>query len=268
MRLLLLAGAFAGSLTAAAPAVAVEFAPHQADYVLSLHSARQGSGILAVSGEMAADWSGSCEGWTFDHQFTLDVSYATGASARITSNVSTWESRDGREYRFNVRNLADDELTEAFEGSARVGPDGDGKATFEQPEGQTFELPKGTLFPVAHTLVLIAQAAEAPTTVTRPVFDGLSDEGAYEISAVIGKAKAAPAAKDPVVGALSGHRSWPVTMAFFPVGSSDAQPEHEIAMRLYDNGVADEFLIRFDEFAVRAKLRGLKLETPARCNGT
>lgn len=266
MRMSLLAGALAGLVASLGPAGAAEFAPHQAAYALSLHSSRQGAGVIAATGDMVADWTEACEGWTFDHQFNLDVTYATGASARITSNVATWESRDGRDYRFTVRNLADDDVAEVFEGHARLeGPGKGGVANFDQPESQRFELPKGTLFPVAHTLLILDKAGEDPVTVSRPVFDGLSDEGAYEINAVIGKPVTPPDAGQPVVGVLSRHRSWPVTMAFFPLTSNDAQPEHEIALRLYDNGVADEFLIRFDEFAVKAKLKSLSMSGRPKC---
>jgi hypothetical protein len=262
----LLAGLVAGIVASVAPARAAEFVPHQAAYALTLHSSRQGAGVVAASGEMIADWSEACEGWTFDHKFALDVTYATGASTRITSNVATWESRDGREYRFTVRNLADDDVTEAFEGHASLdGPGKGGTAVFDRPDAQTFDLPKGTMFPVAHTLLILDKAGEEATTVIRPVFDGLSDEGAYEINAVIGRPMAPPSAGHPVTGKLAGKRSWPVTMAFFPVSSNDAQPEHEIALRLYENGVADEFLIRFDEFAVKAKLSALSLSNRPKC---
>jgi len=262
----LLAGLLAGFVATLGPAAAAEFAPHQAAYALSLHSSRQGAGVIAATGEMVADWTEACEGWTFDHQFNLDVTYATGGAARITSNVATWESRDGRDYRFTVRNLADDDVAEVFEGHARVdGPGKGGVAHFDQPEAQRFDLPKGTLFPVAHTLLILDKAGDEPITVSRPVFDGLSDEGAYEINAVVGKPMTAPAADHPVVGSLSRHRSWPVTMAFFPLTSNEAQPEHEIALRLYDNGVADEFLIRFDEFAVKAKLKALSMSSRPKC---
>jgi len=260
VRQFLLAGLLTGLVAGAIPAPgrATEFVPHQALYALTMMSARQGSGIATVSGEMHADWTEDCDGWVFNHQFALDVAYTTGSAGRITSNVTTWESRNGTEYHFNVRNLTDDQVIEAIEGMARLADGKKGIAVFEQPEAKRIDLPRGTMFPIAHTELLLKLTEKAPTIIARPVFDGLSEDGAFEINAVIGPAIAPSKATTGAQATLADRRSWSVQMAFFPIGSSDAQPYHEIGLRLYDNGVADDFVIRFAEFSVRARLREIE----------
>ncbi len=55
---------------------ALELMPHRAIYGITLASARSGSGIASVTGELLADWSESCAGWALDHRSRLDVTYA------------------------------------------------------------------------------------------------------------------------------------------------------------------------------------------------
>lgn len=46
-----------------------------------------------------------------------------------------------------------------FKGEARLkGADGPGEAVFNQPQAKTVKLPGGTLFPLAHTTLLIDRA--------------------------------------------------------------------------------------------------------------
>ena len=50
------------SAATAASAVTFKLMPHRAIYSVSLESARSGSGIAAVTGEMFADWAETCAG--------------------------------------------------------------------------------------------------------------------------------------------------------------------------------------------------------------
>jgi len=47
----------------------------------------------------------TCGGWTVEQRFRLRLEYADQDAAEITSNLVTWESKDGTRYRFNERRL-------------------------------------------------------------------------------------------------------------------------------------------------------------------
>ena len=95
---------FLGSfLAAAATAQAADFAAHRALYDMTLKEARSGSGISSVTGKMAVEWKNSCTGWAFQYRSVIDVTFEEGDPVRLTSNATSWESSDGRDYRFDVR---------------------------------------------------------------------------------------------------------------------------------------------------------------------
>lgn len=257
--------AFASLLALAATAAgAAELLPHRALYNMTLISARSGSGVETVQGEMIADWSESCDGWTLDHRSVFDVGYSSGQNVRIVSNIATWESRDGLQYRFNVTNKTNDEVTERTEGRADLaGPNAGGKAVFEQPNPETSALPPGTIFPTEHSRLVLRDIGGGPMILSHVVFDGLTDDGPLQVSTVIG-AESPPDGATTVTG-LRGLRSWPVQMAFFPTGKGAAEPEQEIGMRLYENGVGDAMVLDFGDFKVRANLTRLEVAKHPSC---
>jgi hypothetical protein len=261
-----LLAALAGLLAAAPALAAGQLVPHRAVYDMSLRSAERDSGIVAVRGEMIAEWSESCEGWTFEHRSAFEVGTGEDESARIASSIATWESRDGLLYRFAVRNVESDGTDERIEGSARLtGRGKGGVAEFAKPEQRSLALPPGTIFPTEHTARMLAAAGEKPASLKRTVFDGLSGDGLFEVNAVIGGRIAPARSADPVLRPVAGLRSWISQVAFFRLESADAEPDNEIVFRMYENGVSDEMTIDFGRFKVRARLKSLELAPRPSC---
>ena len=123
---------------------AAELASHRALYLMTLHFARSGSGISSVTGKMAVEWARTCAGWTFEHQSLIDVSFNTRDPVRLSTNATSWESLDGRQYRFSIRNLTNGKVTERVEGVAQlVAGGGPGRVTFTAPKPRTEKLPAG-----------------------------------------------------------------------------------------------------------------------------
>ena len=92
---------------AAAPgASAVEIAPHRALYSLTLASSKSSSGVVGASGAMVYEWGETCDGWTVQQRFRLRLQYAEQDGVEVSSNLVTWELKDGLRYRFNERRLA------------------------------------------------------------------------------------------------------------------------------------------------------------------
>ncbi|MBI1209375.1 MAG: DUF1849 family protein [Azospirillum sp.] len=237
---------------------AVQIMPHRALYNMSLASTRRSSSVTDVRGKMMFEWADACDGWTIEQRFRLDFQYAEGEEVKMTTNYVTWEAKDGRSYRFNVRKLVNGQLDEEVKGAADLDKiDGLGRAHFEEPEPDDAELPAGTLFPTWHTVALIQQAMAGEKLFSRPVFDGADAEGLTEISAVIGEKTAI---KDPSLNKalLGGLPAWPVRMAFFPIKSQSAEPEYEMTLTLLSNGVAQAMTIDYGDFTVNAVLESLE----------
>jgi outer membrane protein OmpA-like peptidoglycan-associated protein len=117
VRLTVLASAVALS---AAPAMATDIQPHRALYVLSLGTAKTSSGVLGADGAMIYAWGETCGGWTVEQKFRLRLEYADQDATEITSNLVTWESKDGSRYRFNETRMRNGDLDQQVKGEARI----------------------------------------------------------------------------------------------------------------------------------------------------
>lgn len=262
------AGAIAGGALAlpSAQAASVDLAPHRAIYSMKLAGSRSGSSIADARGAMYVEWAEACDGWTMTQRVRLTLVTGEGDDAETDSNYSSWESKDGRNYRFTVRNLRDGKLAEELRGEAGLADNaGAGEARFSMPAGARFDLPKASAFPTEHTVQIIEAARAGANHLSRVIFDGASLDGPLEVNAIIGAA--APSAKSPAdaAGDLTGGRSWRVRMAFFPLDSQAAEPDYEVGVRLFENGVADNFLLDYGGYSVSANLERLEALPRPRC---
>jgi hypothetical protein len=247
-------------LVAAPVAFAVEIAPHRALYSLTLGSSKSSGGVVGASGAMVYEWGETCDGWTVQQRFRLRLQYAEQDGVDVSSNLVTWESKDGLRYRFNERRLRNGEPDEEIKGEAKL--DGAGKggmAEFTRPEATTLTLAPGVLFPTAHTVLLIDRAQAGEQFVSKQVFDGATVENASQITAVIGAPlKGAPGAAaaggKSVDNALLTRPSWRVRLAFFPADNKSGQPDYELGMKLLDNGVSQDMSLDYSDYVIRAKL--------------
>mgnify|MGYP001809960502 CR=1 FL=1 len=249
--------AAAGPAAPSAPGAPGDIAPHRAAYKLSLHSARSSSQIADVKGAMSFEWGDACDGWTTEQRFQLNFVYAEGASDEMTTTYATWEAKDGRRYRFNVRKLVNGEADEEVRGDARIDQPGSaGEVVYAKPEPRKEKLPAGALFPSAHTIALLQKAAAGERFYSELVFDGADDKGAAQVSAVI--AKQAALGSKLTSPLLSGGKAWPVRMAFFPMDGDSSQPDYEMTVRLLGNGVAEGMRIDYGDFVIDAVLEKLE----------
>jgi hypothetical protein len=136
-------------------------------------------------------------------------------------------------------------------------------ARYTRPEVHTIKLPKGTLFPTAHTLRLIDAARKGGKILSRPLFDGQGDEGPFDTSAQIGRPLAQPVAA--LASPLLGSPVWPMRMAFFPIGSTDPLPEFEMSLSYHANGVAEDIEQIFKTFSLRGKLETIEMLPHGKC---
>lgn len=247
------AAALAFSIVSSA-AAAAEIAPHRALYQMTLGSTKGDSGVASATGTMAYQWGESCDGWTVEQRYRLKMGYSEQADVDISSNFVTWEAKDGLHYRFNQKETRNGEGGEPIHGEARLDEPGKGGAAdFTTPQPKTIALPGGTIFPSAHTILLIDKAKAGENFVSRQVFDGSTEESAVLVSAVIGP-KVEPDPEAAKKSPLLNRPGWRVRLAFFPADQNAEKPEYELGMLLLDNGVSRDMTIDYGDYTIKATL--------------
>lgn len=244
----------AGAVESAAKALA----PHKALYDIDLVATHSGSQILNISGQMAYEWKPVCDAWVTDHRFKLFYEYADAPGMRITSDFSTYEAFDGSAFDFTSRRQRDGKMYQEIRGRADVGKDG-GTAAFTMPAGIKFDLAKGALFPMGHTLEVIKHAEAGDKFFAAQVFDGSDEEGPIEINTFIGKPATSGAAKSEKIDeSLLKAKAWNMRMAVFQSASDEEESDYEMDMVFHDNGIISDMTIEYDDFSVTQKLVSLE----------
>jgi hypothetical protein len=248
----------------------VILAPHRATYDMKLATAHSGGGISSVSGRMVLETVESCEGWEIKQRIKLTFQRNDGEEFQTDSNFTSYESKDGLELRFSVRNIQNDEIDEELRGQADLEtPGGKGRASFTLPEPRAFDLPAGTLFPNTHLALLIHHARANEKSISYKVFDGARLDGAFQVNAVIGRPPRAPPGTPQVrgdLGLLRNQQAWGVRLAFFAANDQGAMPEYELTLDLLANGVARSMMLDYGDFAIDARLIQLQALPRPKCS--
>jgi len=247
-----------------------KIAPHRAIYKMALASVKNGSNITGVNGKMLFEWSDVCDGWAVQQHLQLHFSYAEGDESNVTSTVVSWESKDGKRYNFNVRRVSDGKETDIFRGKAVMEKDG-GLVTYSAPKDKTMKLTTDTIFPSAHTSVIIEKAEAGEKLFTRRVFDGSDEAGSNDISAFIGpeQAHVETTEMNPKLknNPLLVQPLWPVRMAFYKLDTETGEPDYEMNLNLLANGVARDMMLDYGDFAVSGVLTNIEPLPPSDCHG-
>jgi hypothetical protein len=240
----------------AGPAMA-ELASHRAAYRLSLDTSRGSAGIESASGAMLYEVVDQCDAWTVQQRFTLAVTGRDGQGTERQSDYVTWEAKDGRSMRFRLRQMVDGQLAQTIVGEAKLeAAGGEGTIRYREPSEVEVPLPRGTLFPMTHTLRMFEAARAGQRTLGAPLFDGTSADGAMESNtAIVGRI----APEEVRFPALSPLASWRVRIAFFEPTNSSGSPDYEVGIRYWENGIADELKMDFGDFVVEGKLETLEI---------
>lgn len=246
----------AGPAHAVRPDGSILLAPHKALYDIDLVATRSGSQIINISGKMFYEWKPACDAWVTDHRFNLFYEYADSPGMTITSDFSTFEAYDGKTFDFSSRRKRDGTLYQELRGRAVV-DDTVHEANFTMPEGLSYDLSEGMMFPMGHTVEMVKQARAGKTFFKATVFDGSDEEGPIEINTFIGKPVNAMAEIKPSKDldmTLLNTPAWDVRMAVFPTESDEEGADYEMDMIFHDNGVISDMRIDYDDFSVTQKL--------------
>lgn len=240
-------------------------AAHRALYELTLESAKGGE-ISGAHGTMAYEVTDACDGWASRQRLSLVITNRDGQDIETVSDYATWESKDGLAMRFRMKQTTDTAVTEQAEGDAKLdGPGGTGTIHYTLPEDKTMAMPRGTLFPMAHTDAILTGAEAGKKFLSLPIFDGTGDKGAQDSSvSIISWTKGGPAAYPLLTDMPSGR----VRIAFFDritdagKPKADGSPDYEVSMKYWANGVADDLHMDFSDFVMQGKLREFVPQPP------
>ncbi|HVO04172.1 MAG TPA: DUF1849 family protein [Candidatus Cybelea sp.] len=257
-----LAPAFAVAATAAR---ADDLVAHRASYILSLapdSGAAEGAG---GDGLMVFELKDACDGWATDLKLRFTMEGDNGESRTFDASQVAWEAKDGSAYRFTIKNGFGDQQDQ-LRGEAKVDVStGKAEATSDLPTKSQAELPNGTLFPLNHTRLLLKKAAEGETVVSAEYFDGTASTQAMQASALIGAGEKDWPGLAKSFPALKGLTSYPIGLAFYLGDQTDATPDSEQFLRLYQNGVMGAFTFSLGNVKIHATLDQLELEPPPTC---
>ena len=237
---------------------------HRALYRMSLARTTAGSDIQGLSGEMLLEVKSTCEGSTVTQMLKTDTWGDDQVVQRGALTASSFESRDGKSFRFAMHNDIDGSAVADFEGTAtRTDPSAAGTIAFEKDAFPPVALPPGAFFPGAYMEQLLAAAEARERVIAVTVFDGAEQGRIFRSTSIIG-----PRSDEPVstIEALAGVAHWPVVLSYFPLGSNDDTPEYESSFDLYWNGVSGRLLLDYGDFAMKGELTSLQILPMPQCN--
>ena len=238
-------------------------ASHRAVYGLTIARHDQRNYRQGVSGALSLEFLNSCEGYVLNQRFLIEMAMEDGTQL-TDMTLGSFESRDGKRFQFRMREQVDGEDEDELIGEGRLVNSSGGKVVFSQPEDNELALPPGAMFPTEHTIRLIQAGREGMNLLQADVFDGSAADGYAAIGGFIGRTRTAPVAggsgadKDPAK-ALSGLRYWQVRLGYFNSAKKSDVPDYEIAFRLFENGVADDIVFDYGDYAIRASLQHLEM---------
>ena len=259
----LCAGLGALLLAAAAEAAGGEIVPHRAFYEVGLVRAGSSSGIGALSGAAAYEWTSGCERTVVNRETRLLIQPADGAPVAVRVDFSAWERLDGTAYGFSGKTSRTDVPVEERRGTASLATGKGGEVVYSRPEGRRLALAPGTLFPGAWVKEVIDHARTGNGLFTRTVFFG-EDEDDLLTASLLVLPEGATGAGPETPAALGGLSRWRARIAFF--GAEDLEtPAFESTEWFYENGVGGDAVVAFPDFTVRYRLKELELLDPPDC---
>lgn len=237
----------------------VHLTGQDATYALSLTKVR-GHSVTGATGRLNFNVLETCRAYTVSQRMTLLIRNQDGSLSRTVSNYDTWESKGGHRMSFVLRQTEDGKTVIEDQGTATTGPKG-GEVKYLVPKGKIVKLPPGTLFPMAHTRMILHAAAAGKPYIDPPLFDGTSVHGAEHTFVAILGHKDGSHSKFP---ALNMQPSTLVDIGFFRRTNHDTEPDFRTQMRYYPDGVSRDVRLDFGTFVLHGKLTSLMVP-PSAC---
>lgn len=242
-------------MAGSAIAASVTLVPHRAVYDLTLDSADEKSGISGLTGRMVYEFNGSaCEGYTTNFRFVTRIDMDEQPQRLTDQQTTTFESGDGKDFRFVNKTFVDQELIKEVRGDATLNEDKTVVA-LKKPKESRLALPL-TQFPTTHMEELIGKAEAGEKFYQTGLFDASEDaDRVVSTTIVVGKEQALKGDEAKVMGPFTDEHSWPVTIAYFDdKEKQDGLPIYRINFKLYRNGITRDLTMDYGDFSMHGKL--------------
>lgn len=245
--------------------------PHKALYDIRLSALRSGAQITNLYGQMFFEWKSDCDAWVSDHRSNLFYEYSEGGTVNITTDFATYETIDGNSMSFNTRREQGGKLFEEFRGYANSSAEEKGEALYTIPDGMTYDLPAGTLFPMQHTVDILERARAGEKFFNATIFDGSDDEGPHDVNTFIlpmdNSKLSYVSSKDGIDESLLKVPAWQLRMAYFPLSEPQSESaDYEMSLIAHENGVVSYVSIDYEKFSIEQKLVALEELPATSCN--
>jgi hypothetical protein len=246
-------------------AIAQGLVSHKALYGLSIAKLDARNYRNGIAGGLSLEFLNACDGYVLNQRFLIETNTEDGTLINDMV-LNSWESLDGQRFRFKMKDEVNGDLEQELAGEGTLKGRGEsGLVRFTQPEDTDLALPAGTAFPTEHTMRLIQMARTGGNWLHAAVFDGASAEGYSEVGGFIGGELPVEKGDTPLLAPLKGQRSWRVRLAYFTSDKTQDTPDYEIAYRLFENGVVDDIVFDYGDYAIRATLKFLELKPRDPC---
>ncbi len=237
---------------------------HQAFYGLSVARLDPRNYRQGVAGGLSLEFVNACDGYVLNQRFVIQTSTEDGPVLNDMV-LNSWESHDGRRFRFKLKDEVNGDLDQQLAGEAKLVQGGKSKVRFTLPPDTDLPLPDGTIFPTEHTIRLLALARAGENWLQVPVYDGSAADSYVEIGGFVSGELPPDASGRAVLKPLEGVRSWRIRLAYFTSEKAQDMPDYEIGYRLYENGVADDIVFDYGDYAIRATLQQLDIKPKDGC---
>lgn len=238
------------------------FVPHKALYEIKMKTKKSSAKVSNIHGKMMYEWQPACDAWISNHHFDMTYEYYEGPPVRITSDFSNHESFDGKSFNYTTTRKTRDMIMGEVRGSVKGDIQNEGgKAVYTKPETLEYQLPEGTLFPMAHTLGVLEKIKAGKKFYNATIFDGSDEEGPVTVNSFIGKSESfsiPEAYKDDIDADLVSAKSWNIRLAFFPLNKYEVTSDYEMSLLFHENGVISDMVVEYKDFSVVQKLVALE----------
>lgn len=257
-----------------AGAISLQLQPHVAVYDVTLKRAEDRLGIVKVAGRLVLELSGSdCSDWTVNFRMVSQF-YSEDQSVKLLdTQSSTWESGTSHKLQVTQRHFVDNALDTEARVGATIETGGRVHGQIDQPKGETFELARGTIFPIAHLKKIVMAAEKKEHRDKSIVFDGSEGSKSYTAITFIGTERKAgthtTALKTGDASRLGRVAAWPVAISFYDPDNNkhvEGTPSYQMEFEMFANGVSGDMIIDYGDYALEADLAKLEYNKPGSCH--
>ncbi len=258
-RFLVIQALVLAAFPAAASAEEIKLPGHRAVYELSLGKSDGNATVVGAEGRYVFDLEDVCSGYTLNERLVVRLA-REGDTVLTDYRLSAYEAADGELYRFSTETEFNGLTGQSAEGNLSV-DNGTAELDYKTADDVTFD--EEVLAPLAHIRAILEAAAAGEERHAATVFDGDVDKPTFFAVTRIAKndAVAEGTGKD-VIDMLDGIESWRIDSVYFPPSGDTADtavPEFRFTGTLYANGVVNDLMLDYGDFALNAALQELEV---------